>query len=321
VTDSAPPDAHPDEESASSVDLAFLSQLGPPELRALLPGFLAGFIGDPDAAARNRARIAALVAAWTDDECRGLLAHLATLGTERHLYRASPVCRDLSREWTREVVLAPTVSGVEHLREAWNAGPTLVACNHTSYLDSNATDSALAWNGAEDLADRLVALAGPKVYADLFRRVAAGCINTLPVPQSTSFSHTEKLTPRELARRAHESLEAAVSALGEGYVLLLYPEGSRTRNGRLGPFLKGTHRYVSCVPEMRVVPAAIVGASGVMPVSDPKVRPGTVHVAFGPALRVGADGGAREVLEAAHAAVENLLPPEARPAPDAPRLA
>lgn len=316
MTDTAPVDA----ESRSGLDPSFLASLGPEELRLLLPGFLAGFV-QGDAAQRCRARTTELVRSWPDDTCRSLVTHLGRIGSEHHLYEAHPACRALSREWTHDVILTATVSGAEHLAAAAAAGPTLIACNHTSYLDTNATDTALVRNGFEAQADRIVALAGPKVYADLFRRVAAGCLNTLPVPQSTQFGHTEKLSPRELARKAHESLESAGALAREGWILLLYPEGSRTRTGRLGSFLRGTHRYLGCVEGLRVVPMAISGSGEIMPVSDPLLHPGTVHVACAPSLQVGVDGTTREVLERAHAAVEALLPESARPAPGTPRTA
>lgn len=310
-----------DAESRSGIDHSFLATLGPDELKLLLPGFLAGFVDDADAAARSRALTTEAMAAWSPETCRSVVQHLGAIGAEHHLYAAHPAGRTLSRVWARSVILSPTVSGAEHLAAAAAAGPTLLVCNHTSYFDTTATDAALAWSGHEALADRVVALAGPKVYADLFRRVAAGCLNTLPVPQSTTLGHTEKLAPRELARKAHESLESAAALLREGWILLLYPEGSRTRTGRLGPFLRGTHRYLGCVDGQRVVPMAIVGSDSVMPVADPKLHPGPVHLSFAPALRVGVDGTAREVLDAAHAAIEAMLPETARPEPGTPRCA
>lgn len=312
--------AAPDAESRSGIDVSFLAALPPDQLRALLPGFLSGFI-DGAGAGPNRDRCAAIVDGWSDDVCRSVVRHLSDIGSAHQLYAAHPVGRALSREWTRDVILSPTVSGAEHLAAAAAAGPTMITCNHTSYFDTTATDAALAWNGHAPLADRIVALAGPKVYADLFRRVAAGCLNTLPVPQSTQFGHTEKLAPRELARKAHESLESAAELLRAGWILLLYPEGSRTRTGRLGPFLRGTHRYLGCVEGLRVVPAAIVGSDRIMPVSDPRLHPGPVHLACAPALQVGPDGTTRDLLEAAHAAVESLLPESLRPEPGTPRSA
>lgn len=308
-------------EDAAPLDLGFLDALGPDGLRSVLPRFLAGFLASPEAAARNEARVAELVAGWDDPTCLRLLDRLRALGEVGRVYRADPDGRRLSREWSRDVVLAPEVEGAGHLAEAVAAGPTALLCNHLSYFDTTATDAVLAWTGHADLADRLMAAAGPKVYQDLFRVVAAACLNTLPVPQSTSFSHTEKLSPRELARRVGASVESAGAAMSEGLVLLLYPEGSRTRTGRMGPFLKGVHRYLGAVDGLRVVPAAIVGTDRVMPVASSRLHPAPVRLAFGAPLRVGPDGGPKEILEQAHARVAALLPEALRPPPDAPATA
>jgi 1-acyl-sn-glycerol-3-phosphate acyltransferase len=135
----------------------------------------------------------------------------------------------------------------------------------------------------------------------------------LPVPQSTSFAHTEKLSPRELARKATESFQAAHDVMCGGYSLLLYPEGSRSRTGHLGPFLKGVHRYLSCVEGLSVVPMAIAGTERVMPIDQSKLHPGHVALRFGPSLVVGTDGSSREILETARRAVAELLPEPLRP--------
>lgn len=297
-----------DAESVSPIDLSALTGLPPEQLRQLLPGFLSAFIADPDASRANRRRVEAVVGAWSDTTCREVLELLGGIGNENRLYLAHPACRELSRVWSMDVVLEPVVRGAEHLAEALAAGPTLIACNHLSYFDTTATDAALAYTGHGALADRLVAAAGPKVYQDPFRRVAASGLNTLPVPQSTSFAHTEKLSPRELARQAHSSLEATQDLAARGYCLLLYPEGSRSRTGHLGPFLRGTHRYLGCVEQLRVVPTAIVGTDRIMPVSDPRLHPGAVGLTFGPAVVVTDATHAREVLPVVRDAIVAMLP-------------
>lgn len=298
----------------SAIDLSVLAGLRPADLRAVLPGYLSGFVADPAAAARNRERITAVVSGWSEEVCAEVLAGMSDLGKpQHHLYPAVEKCRTLSREWSRDVVLSPELSGVEHLRASAASGPTLILGNHLSYFDTNATDAILAWAGHTDLADRMTVAAGPKVYQDLFRIVAASCLNTLPVPQSTSFAHTEKLSPRELARKATESFEAARDVMVAGYLFLLYAEGSRSRTGHLGPFLKGIHRYLSCVDGLSVVPMAIVGTERVMPVAQSRLHPGPVALRFGPPLVVGRDGSAREILAAARHAVASLLPESLRP--------
>ena len=299
-----------------------LAKLDPNTLRALMPQFLSGFIRDPAVAATNLARIQVPIAAWSDEVAQGVIDELAALGSEEVLYKANPACKTVARAWSRDLISEHEIIGVEHLRKATESGPTMVLCNHSAYFDSTAIDAMLAWGGHEDLADRLVSAAGPKVYTDLFRRVAAGCINTLPVPQSTSFSHTTQMSPRELARRAINSMKAAGAALDDGYVLLLFPEGSRTRTGTMGPFLRGVHRYLGLRAGLQVIPTALVGTARIMPVGDHnKVRPASASLTFGPPLIVGPDLPQREALLAAHAAISALLPAANRPPESQPVIA
>lgn len=300
---------------------ADISALPPEALRTFLPAFLADFITDAEASLANRERVSALVQGWSDATCREVVARLGAQEAGKGVLEAHPACRELQRVWSRDVVTAPSLTGVEHLAAAVARGPTVVLGNHMSYFDTSATDVALAWAGHADLADRLVAAAGPKVYQEPFRRIAAACLHTLPVPQSTSLSHTEKMPVRELARQARASLDGAIAAAAEGRVLLLYPEGSRTRTGRLGSFLKGVHRYLALADEVSVVPCAIVGTEAIMPLDAHRLTPGPVSLAFGPAMVVGPDGPTRAVLEASFHGVARLLPEGFRPAPETGALA
>lgn len=296
------------------MDLSALASVDPPTLRAALPAWLAGRIDDPDPDHTERLRTVA--EGWSDEVCRSMVQFLLELGGEHRVYRAHPACRQTSRVWCRSVLLEPRLEGGEHLAQAVSRGPTMLVGNHLSYLDANATDALLAWHGLEAIADDLVAVAGPKVYQDAFRRFAAGCINTLPVPQSTTLGHTAKLAPRELARRAKAGLDAARAELEQGRVVLIYPEGSRTRTGQLQPFLRGVHRWLSVVDDLQIVPAALVGTDAIMPLDDhDKAHPSPAWMRLGPALQVGRDGASREVLAKAHAALAALLPPALQPAP------
>lgn len=302
------------------MDVQALASLTPDQLRALLPGFLAGFIVDEAAAASNRARVEAYVSDWDDATCAHVLEVLRTVGDEQRVYPADPSCRQLSRLWSDDVITGREVVGVEHLRRAMDAGPTVIVANHLSFFDSNAVDALLTWSGHTDLADRILSAAGPRVYEALFRRVAAACLNTLPVPQSTSFSHTAQLSPRELAKQALASLKAASDGAEAGLALLIYAEGSRTRTGRMGSFLKAVRRYLEIAEPLSVVPAAIVGTDHLMPVGIERLYPGPVALHFADALVVGPDLPAREALAAAHAAITRLLPVDHRPEPDTPQV-
>ncbi|NCG21357.1 MAG: hypothetical protein GWP91_20295 [Rhodobacterales bacterium] len=295
------------------MDASALEHLDTKALCQVLPSFLSSFIADDDIRAACRARMKSVVESWSEGQANHLLTDIRSTGAEYKCYAANPVGRALSRAWCKDVVIASRVIDLHHLRNAATAGPTVVLCNHFSYMDATATDAMLAYNGAEDLADRLLFAAGPKVFDHLFRRVAAASLNTVKVPQSTSLSHTSRMTARELATLAIASMDSSRESIKQGMVPLLYPEGSRTRDGHLQSFIRGVHRYLRLVPEITVVPAVILGTDQLMGVgNDEKIVPSRTSLQFLPPLVVGKDGGSRDVLEAVYGRISSTLPPNHR---------
>ncbi len=280
--------------------------------RALLPRLLAAGVADAAAAKAAAAAVSARVDGWDEPTLASARDSLAEVGLGLRVHDADPGLRELSRTWCGIVLAGSALRGAEHLLAATASGPTALVCNHLSYIDSNAIDWILCRHDRRELADRLVSVAGPKVYEDAFRRVASASLGTLPVPQSESLGHTARLPGRATARQALEAVEHAHAAMRAGRVLLIYPEGSRTRTGRLRPFLRATYRYFK-PPGTRIVPAALVGTDRVMGVGQRAARPATCSLVLGAPLDVGACGGPRAALAAAHEAVSALLPDALRP--------
>lgn len=297
-----------DPTPSAQMDRSVLDHLDTSAFQALLPEFLAA-----NAQGITAAQVRGFVSEWTDEEYSRLLATLRTLGQEYRVYPADPACRGLARKFMGHVLTDVRLEGLDRLRSCMDAGRTVIITNHLSYIDAMATDAALANNGHADLADRIAYLAGPKVYQDLFRLVAAAAIHSLPVPQSPQLGHTEQLNGRELARRAIASLRAGREALEGGQSLLFYPEGSRTRGGRMGPFLKATRRYLK-VAEF-VVPAAIGGTDRIFGLDTTRICPGGLSLTVAEPIAVRGEGG-RDELVAAHRAIAKLLPEESKPPPD-----
>lgn len=292
-----------------SLDLSKLSNLDPSTMRQMVISFLSDHVADVEDGAGPQAR--EIVEGWDDATIRDVRDCLKNLGQEIKLYNAHPGCRQVSRAWANNIITTSTVEGENHLTQSVASGPTIIICNHLSYFDTTGTDVALFNAGLKDIANNIVALAGPKVYSDLFRRYAASCLNTLPVPQSTQFSHTARINPRELAKQAHTSKDLASNLANDGFIPLLYAEGSRSRDGRLQPFLKAVHRYLR-VDGMHVVPAAILGSWQVMPVGSGKLHRAPISLQFGPKISVD-EHGSRQALTLAHDGVASLLPKAHKP--------
>ena len=106
------------------------------------------------------------------------------------------------------------------------------------------------------------------------------------------------------AREATERLHGVVSLVRAGESLCAFPEGTRSRNGSVGPF-KGGAFQVALQAGVPVVPIAIDGSGAVLPASGFRVRPGTITLHVGePIHTAGLHAGDRHALaQRAHDAV------------------
>jgi 1-acyl-sn-glycerol-3-phosphate acyltransferase len=86
------------------------------------------------------------------------------------------------------------------------------------------------------------------------------------------------------ARDAKRKLGDAVDKLRRGATLVAFPEGTRSKDGVLGPF-KGGALQVALEAGAPVVPVAIEGTGAVLPPTGFRVRPGTMRVRFGAPIR------------------------------------
>ena len=256
------------------------------------------------------------------DECGpsaidSLSARLLTAGTDWNYYAPDPLARRIHHALAPRVLQpAPVVQGAHHLDEV--AGkPLVIYANHLSYSDANVVEVLLRNSSAGALADRLTAIAGPKVYSNVTRRFSSLCFGTIRVPQSSERSSEEAvMNPRDVARAARRAIEIAHERLSLGEALLIFAEGSRSRTAQMQQFLPGTARYLE-LPGTWVLPIGITGTEKLFPIDGASLHPVPITMTIGrpmPAsvLQDRHPRDRRAMMDSIGRAVADLLPEEYR---------
>ena len=146
------------------------------------------------------------------------------------------------------------VRGTERLPQ----GTCIFAANHTSSADAPAVVGAI-----------------PRRIAVLLKR------SLFEWPIAGQAFHLAHFIPVDRFDResAIESLEKATQALRDGQSFLIYPEGTRSADGRLQELKKGT-AVMAIKSGVPVVPVACSGAHRVMEKRKLKINPGDILVEF-----------------------------------------
>lgn len=114
---------------------------------------------------------------------------------------------------------------------------------------------------------------------------------------------------------AQESVQFAKQVLASGVSVITFPEGTRSRDGRLQPFKKGPF-YLAVESNVTVIPVSISGTREMMPKGSLRIRPGTARVAFQAPIDPGLFPNREALLSAVRAAITSGLPPAMHPNED-----
>jgi 1-acyl-sn-glycerol-3-phosphate acyltransferase len=274
--------------------LGFLGHQDPPTLRAIRTALETEIeLAGPDALLGLRSRI-------TADHGWGY-------------YPPDPLARRI-HEVLAGGFLEPHSALVDgHHLEPLAQAPVAIFANHLSYADANVIQILLQRGGADAIANRLTAIAGPKIFSSIERRFSSMCFGTIKVPQSTDVSSGEAvLNARDVARAARHAIDVSRMRLDEGDALLLFGEGTRSRSGGMQPMLAAVARYLDA-PNICVVPAGLTGPEVLFPIDDARVRPARAELRVGrpfPAavLLSCAHGDRRVAMDAIGLAVAEVLP-------------
>ena len=190
-------------------------------------------------------------------------------------------------------VWRPTVRGLENVPKT---GPVILASNHLSFVDSVVIPCVVP--------RKVVFLAksdyfeGTGVKGTLQRGWFAG-LGMLPVDRDDS-------------KAALASLDTALGVLAEGEAFGIYPEGTRSRDGRLYRGRTGV-AHLALTAGCPVVPVGLHGTENIQPVGSTLPRLAKVTVTFGEPIHVAGryDGvpagrARREVTDEIMTAIQEL---------------
>jgi 1-acyl-sn-glycerol-3-phosphate acyltransferase len=108
---------------------------------------------------------------------------------------------------------------------------------------------------------------------------------------------------------AIESVRAAIKVVEQGLHMLIFPEGTRTSDGRLLPFKKGPF-HLAMDSGVRVVPVTMLGTYESWPKTRFALRPETATVIFHPPIDPHEYTDREALMRDVRDAIASALPPE-----------
>jgi 1-acyl-sn-glycerol-3-phosphate acyltransferase len=191
------------------------------------------------------------------------------------------------------LALRPTVVGRQNVPAT---GPFIIASNHLSFIDSMVIPL---------MAPRRVGYLAKAEYftgsgiKGWFTKTWFTALGALPVERQTH-------------RAAQEALDTALTVLKAGGGFGIYPEGTRSRDGRLARGKTGV-AWLALTADCPVVPVGITGTDRIQPIGASWPRPHRFTVVFGKPLtfaehrgQAGSNRARREVTDMIMEAIAEL---------------
>ncbi|MBM3463390.1 MAG: 1-acyl-sn-glycerol-3-phosphate acyltransferase [Armatimonadetes bacterium] len=169
-------------------------------------------------------------------------------------------------------------------------GPFIFVANHSSHLDTPALMRAMP----AVIRRRMTAAAAQDYFFTSWIRgfFAFLVCNAFPFP-----------------RKGREGIERAKWLLANGWHIMLYPEGTRSKDGSISKFRPGVG-LIACESQAYVIPVALLGMGRVLPKGNPLPKRASVELRIGQAMRFSPDQDPVEATAAIEESVRQLTSPE-----------
>lgn len=145
-------------------------------------------------------------------------------------------------------------------------GPVILACNHQSFLDPMIVGIGVRTRQTHYMARE----------------------NLLKVPILGPFLKSMKVHPVKRGHVDPRALRKTLEILRAGDVILIFPEGTRTRDGGLGEFKAGVGA-IAARTDAWIVPVCLAGTFDCWPRSQPIFRRGRVRLTYGKPFKASPD--------------------------------
>jgi 1-acyl-sn-glycerol-3-phosphate acyltransferase len=209
------------------------------------------------------------------------------VGSVERLYR---IVMRILRAGTRAAGIRVEVSGLDHV-------PAGVSCiflsNHVSNLDPPVIFPVLPGQSSVLLKKQLMRI---PILGTAMRMA--------------KFVPVERGNVREAAQK---SVSDAAAALKSGLHMLIFAEGTRSKDGRLAPFKRGPF-YLAKETGAPIVPMVITGTEKMMRKHSAAITPGVARVEFLQAVYPNDFSTRDQLMQAVRGAIVAALPVEMRPA-------
>lgn len=177
--------------------------------------------------------------------------------------------REFMMEFLSPIMKQFTVEGVENLKAVKpliGKYPVTLISNHLSHLDAPAIFHQLYNCSPEgkSIAEQLVFIAGRLAYEPDFTRLGLYMFGTLLVCSKRDMADNPSLSDlmTKINMRAFRHSQKLQS---EGKVVAIFPEGTRSRDGRLMPFVETVYHYVA---NKVIIPISLEKTDKILPTTS-----------------------------------------------------